>query len=193
MSRPEARVVGRGAFTKVWEAGNTAYVASTCIAKQAISDMYEHPMIPKLEYVGCVPYKEDIKIFEAPLYEKLTNPKEQLSPRYFKYYQQITKAFRRWDGGYGSSWGYEAIVRRLDRAELTPYLRNVVMGMLTYASSYIGQMCICMEVSPRNLMAYKGRLILNDMFFDPDVVEEEGFYPYYLKQLRFSTLKESIE
>ena len=189
----KAEVIGRGAFTKVWGDGKDAYIASTCVAKQAISDMYEHPMIPKLEYLGVVPYKEDIKIYKAPRYEKIVRPSEQLSPRHYLYYKQLTKAFRRDYGGYGSAWGFGTISAKLQESELTPYLRDVLMDMLTYTSSYLGQHGVCMEVSPRNLMAYKGKLILNDLFFDTDMVDEEGYYPYYLKILRFNTLKAAIE
>jgi len=190
-------VIGRGAFTKVWGIdGNNAVIATICPVKNALSEYDGGRMTPTYEFRGSIESHPEVSVLLSPKYEKLTAPKRQLTTLYYKYYQYLLKAFRKPTGStgwyYSSIKGYHDILEVCEGFKLKG-LRDELVGIVMHLSNYINPYDLCMEVSPRNLMAYNGKLVLNDLFFDWSVIDVNGYYPEPLKQLHYTSVKNILE
>lgn len=155
------KLIGRGAFSRVYRQGDsdTVTIVSSCYAKecQALWHECEYDRVPSLTRID---YTSDGKgIYTMPYMPRPRSLKSALLPEERELYKALRELSR--EVSYTTSLhDLYAIFRGY------PFITNMLDSLCNYGED------IGFEISPRNVTALDGRLILLDCFFMKNQLRE---------------------
>lgn len=152
------KLIAKGAFTKCYllPGGEKVRLESSDPSKECISLGWgaDHSMFPEMKRV-------DDYTYEMKYYPRVTSLKSALDPDQWEFYKKLKEINEKttWTRS-GKDWEYLDSLRA-EFAELPDgeALNEHLDGLLNYGSD------IGFEISPRNVAADNGKLILLDCFF----------------------------
>lgn len=164
------KLIGKGAFTKCYDNNdNTVTLISNCPFKELLSHNWlpNSSRLPKCKRLDYSVDRKGNSVYIMPKYEKVTAPKTQLSSSDYKLYKGL-KAL-------ADTFQIKAVNLKNPYNRLDTFRDCVKESHLHY--SYKNLLIECaeglanfttktgFEVSPRNLAINKGKLILLDLFY----------------------------
>lgn len=158
--------IGKGAFSTVYrQTKKKVLIKSTDNVKECLSMgwMPDHAMFPTTERVGVSDCGE-YQFYEQKYYPKVSSLKNNLSSFEWEFYKALRELFickdfspnphtlhQEWHDAFDTLPGKFWRKREL--------LKEALDGLANYGSD------ICFEISPRNVAASGGKLVLLDCFF----------------------------
>ena len=160
------KLIGQGAFTKCYDNGNnTVTLISSCPWKELLSLGWtpESSRLPDCKRVG---HFDDNQVYIMPKLDKVTAPKKQLKPKEYIFYKKLRNLANSF---YSSTIGCKPH-DRLDvfrdcvkESDLNYKHKQLLIECAESMANYTTQ--IGFECSPRNVSVKNGKLILLDLFF----------------------------
>lgn len=158
------KLIGKGAFSRVYDNGDTVIIKTKDLAKEALAlwvDNDRFPSIERLEY-------DEISTYEMPKYEKTKGIKNKVNGYEWDLYKWLRDNVSIENFG---KHDYSTLYNMFnDMPEEFAEDRDKLIDALDDMSNY-GQ-DICFEISPRNVFIVEGRIIFADVFFFASQLEE---------------------
>jgi len=157
----ELIIIGKGRFSKAYYNGNSVIVISCDPVKECMSLFGTDSLFPTIERLDVL--DNGMGVYRMPKYQRITAPKRQLSGTDYSFYRKLVdisnkpRPFNPYD--LYSHW------YKLFESELKEYqdYQQQLIGQLDDISNYGTK--VCFEVSPRNISACDGKIVLRDIFY----------------------------
>jgi hypothetical protein len=163
------KVIGRGAFTRCYDNGDTVLLVSSCPVKECMSCGFwsDSDLFPAIERID---YKDNSQLFKMKKYNKQKSLKQSLLPEEYQKYKMLCDFAKIWYSKTcnikNQNLRHTEFCKLVQNSELTDELKNALLesadGLANYTSN------IGFEISPRNIAVDNGKLILLDVFFSVD-------------------------
>lgn len=145
------RLLGRGKWTRCYKLNEKrVLLKSSDIIKNIMSDR----AFPKSKYFPSIRQTQTCGEYTAPLYERITAPKQQLLPEEYAKYLDLCRAIE-------YSYCPITAIEKIKHVGM----RKAVERAYTTLIEDFGLDGVHLEVSPRNIASKQGKLILLDIFF----------------------------
>jgi len=165
--------IAKGSFTRCYKKENEDFVtlSSVCPSKLMLSEVGEHyDLYPTLQEIAP-------EIYRCEYFKKVDSLKKNLGDRDWKLYQTLRKYLNGSQGIYNIQDNLYRIEGKISDAHFEEIEYSV-----QDAANYLCEDA-CFEISPRNVAAKNGKLILLDVFFSARTLAEvQGriYKPIYL-------------
>lgn len=159
------KLIGKGAFSRVYDAGDCVLIKSNDYAKEAFSiglmpSGANWPACEKLEH-------GEVSLYKMPKYEKFIR-KAQLSQEQYAIYKALKKLI---DANMSWNNDYFFWVNLFNKDNtLPPAIREQICEALDGLANYGTDIQI--EISRRNVAVLNGKLILLDLFFFSSLLKQ---------------------
>lgn len=154
------KLIGKGAFSKVYELGERhVLIHSRDMQKAFISEqgqgMFKMPEMELVRDDSELPYKEGYRWYVSPRYRKVRAFTKELKPEDVALYRQLREIQTKWWSGYSQIKGAFNAAGLFKLADVVEELAN-----------YINTDHLRFEISPRNIaLDANGDLVLLDCFY----------------------------
>lgn len=165
----QGKMIGRGAFSKVYreEGSDIVTLVSCCRVKTALSDNEIGSFFPKIDYIEVYDNDYFYNIFKMEYYPKVRSLKSNLDVDQYEIYKLLRNMVLTSTPPSNQNDGYSQYYNLFEKIE-NEDLRDQLLEALDTISDYTS--AVGFEISPRNVAAKNGKLILLDIFFCRDTV-----------------------
>ncbi len=163
------KVIGRGAFTRCYDNGDNVLLVSSCPVKECIAHGWgsDSALFPTIEQLD---YQDESRLYTMKKYSRTRSLKTDLRPDQYELYKNLVSFARQWQllsitlkrGDHR----HMEFIKLAKSSSLDESTKQALIEQADGLANYTNN--IGFEVSPRNVAADNGNLILLDVFFSVD-------------------------
>ena len=161
----KGKLIGKGAFSYVYDQGEEVFIESIDPIKECMAHGWfpDHPLFPVVEFSDKESCWDDYYCYTMKKYNKVKSLKSALEPDQYQLYKELVNIFKSVPINGKSYDGLNIIIGLFNNSSLSDEIKEVMIEAAEACGNYGSD--VGFEISPRNVAADNGKLVLLDVFF----------------------------